>query len=131
MTYADWVTKATPEERGELSERIAMIIGTKEEARAAAKDRTERIQAGVEYNKAFEKLALAFINGGEKALAMNFTKEGCWYHGTTASGKRWSLQMNGGYTRRSRYCGTLYIEGEGCLFTSGRLDKTFEYILNN
>ncbi len=131
MTYADWITQASEEERVEMANRIRKIIGTKEDARALAKDRTERVKAASDYDKAFERLAKVFINNGEKALAMAFTKQGNEYYGVTASGKGWTLYGNCGATLRSRYCGTLYIEGIGCVFTSGRLEKVFDYILNN
>jgi len=132
MTYGDYVTKATPEERMEMRKRIEAIIGTKEQAKSWAKDLTERIQIASRYDKQFEKLAMVFYTNGEKALALNYTQiGGNSFKGVTASGKRWVLEGNMGWTNRSRYCGTLYIEGEGCIFTSGKLDRVFDYILNN
>ena len=41
------------------------------------------------------------------------------YHGITPSGKRFSIEGNSGWTNRSRHCFTLYLEGQGVVFTSG------------
>lgn len=132
MTYADYITNATPEERKAMKERIEAIIGTKEQAAAQAKDLSARITARSKWDKQYEKLAMVFFEHGEKALAMNFSKvNGNSFQGVTAGGKRWILEGNNGYCERSRYCGSLWIEGEGCIFTSGRLDRVFDYILNN
>lgn len=131
MTYADYITKATVEERIEMRKRVEAIIGTEEQAKATARDLSERIQKGFQYKKQFEKLAKVFWEHGDKALAMVYTQQGRRFKGVTASGKRWTLDGNCGWTERSRYCGTLYIEGEGVIFTSGRLDRVFDYILNN
>ena len=131
MTYGDYVTKATAEQRAEVRKRVEAIIGTKDQAIVNARDLSERIRMRAAYDRNFEKLAKIFYEHGEKALAMNFTQHGRSIRGVTASGKRWELYGNNGWTERSRYCGTLYIEGEGAVFTSGRLDRVFDYILNN
>jgi hypothetical protein len=131
MTYSDYVCKATSEEMEEIRKRIYAIIGTDDQIRETTPDRSQRIQKVAQWKKQFEKLAVVFFENGEKALAMNFTQSGRQFNGVTANGKRWTLYGNCGYSERSRYCGTLYIEGEGCVFTSGRLDKVFDYILNN
>lgn len=131
MTYSELITNATPEERMEVKSRIEKIIGTKEQAKSTARNLSERIQMGSAWEKQYEKLAKVFLEKGEKALSMNFTQHGRTCEGVTASGKKWILYGNCGWTERSRYCGTLYIEGIGTVFTSGRLDKCFDYILNN
>lgn len=132
MTYADYITKATPEERVEMRKRIEAIIGTKENAKAWGKDLSDKINRGMKWQKEFEKLSLIFFQHGEKALALNYTQiGGNSFKGVTANGKRWTLEGNNGWTERSRYCGTLYIEGEGTIFTSGRLDRAFDYILTH
>lgn len=132
MTYGDYITKATPEERVEMRKRVEAIIGTKEQAKSHGRDLSERIQYGEKWQREYEKLAKIFFEHGEKALAMNFTQiGGNSFKGVTANGKLWLLEGNNGWTTRSRYCGSLYIEGEGCIFTSGRLDRVFDYILNN
>lgn len=130
MTYADYISKATPEERKAVRERVEKIIGTQDQAKAMARNLTERIQMASKWQKEFEKLSKIFFEHGEKALAMHFTQHGRTFEGVTASGKKWILTGNNGWTERSRYCGTLYIEGEGTIFTSGKLDKVFDYILN-
>ena len=131
MTYAELINKATPEQRQEVRERIEKIIGTKEQAKAMATSLSERIQNASRWDKEYEKLAKVFLEKGDTALAMHFVCKGGIYEGVTASGKAWSLYMNSGYSQRSRYCGTLYIEGKGTVFTSGKLDKVFDYILND
>lgn len=131
MTYAEMISRATVEERRELRERIEKIIGTKAQARERGKDLSERIQNQSQWDKQYEKLAKVFLEHGAEALSMNFTQKGRWFEGVTVSGKKWILEGNNGWTERSRYCGSLYIEGIGTVFTSGRLDKVFDYILNN
>lgn len=130
-SYADLITRATPEERAEVRRRVEMIIGTQDQAAATASNLTERIQKRSAWNKQYEKLAKLFLENGEKALSMVFTQNGRTFRGVTVSGKRWMLDGNNGWTTRSRYCGTLYIEGEGTIFTSGRLDRAFDYILTH
>ena len=129
MTYGELITKASPEERAEIRSRIEKIIGTKEYAMRIASDLTERIQNASRWQKEYEKLAKVFLENGEKALAMNFIQKGHFYEGVTASGKKWELEGNNGWTERSRYCGRLWIEGEGPVFTSGKLDRVFDYIM--
>lgn len=131
MTYSELITKATVDQRKEVVSRIEKIIGTKKQAMDAGQDLTERIQNANRWQKEYEQLAKVFLENGDKALAMNFMQKGRSYEGVTASGKKWMLEANHGWTARSRYCGSLWIEGEGTVFTSGRLDKVFDYILNN
>lgn len=131
MTYAEWMSKATAEQRQEVRNRVEKIIGSKEQAKAGATDLSERINRGNKWQKQFELLSMVFFEHGEKALAMHFIQKGHTYEGVTASGKKWILEGNNGWTERSRYCGSLYIQGIGTVFTSGRLDKVFDYILNN
>ena len=45
-----------------------------------------------------------------------------------ASGKDAWIEWNNGYTMRSWNCVSLYVAGEGCLFTSGTIDTVIEYI---
>jgi hypothetical protein len=131
MTYSELISKATPDERKALADRIIKIIGTQEQAKETAQDLTERVQKATAWRKEYERLSKVFLEHDEKALAMNFVQKGRSFEGVTAGGKKWFLDANHGWTQRSRYCGTLYIEGIGTIFTSGRLDKAFEYILNN
>jgi len=50
--------------------------------------------------------------------------------GYTPKGKRVEWYRNHGHTRRSLYCGTLFIDGE-TIFTSGTVAKCFEYIFTH
>ena len=130
-SYGELISKATPEQRKEVLERVIRIIGTAEQNTCCIKDLTARVQARAIWQKEYEKLAKVFLEHGAEALSMNFYQRGRDYEGVTVKGKKWTLDMNHGWTERSRYCGTLWIEDEGTVFTSGRLDKVFDYILNN
>ena len=130
MTYAELMSKATVEQRMEVRERVERIIGKKADAKALARSTSERIAIASKWDKQFEALAKVFFEHGEKALAMHFVQMGSTCKGVTASGKHWVYEGNNGWTNRSRTCGSLYIEGEGTVFTSGRIDKVFDYILN-
>lgn len=118
------------EKRLEITGRIQMIIGKKEDWITPNMDTGDRIKARMDYDKLFEKLAKIWVKYGDKALAMAFTDHGGYKVGVTPNGKKWTLDMNGGWTTRSRHCGTLRIDGE-CIYTSGTLAKAFEYILEN
>ena len=131
MTYSQLISNATVEERREVTARIEKIIGTKKQAMEAAESLTERIENASRWEKEYEKLAKIFLENGAEALAMVFMQKGNSFEGVTVSGKKWFLERNNGWTQRSRYCGTLYIQDVGTVFTSGRLDKVFEYILTN
>lgn len=131
MTYSQLISNATVEERREVTARIEKIIGTKKQAMEAAESLTERIENASRWEKEYEKLAKIFLENGAEALAMVFMQKGNSFEGVTVSGKKWFLERNNGLTQRSRYCGTLYIQDVGTVFTSGRLDKVFEYILTN
>ena len=130
MTYAELMSRASIEQRKEVQSRVIKIIGTQEQATAFATDLTERVQARTRWNNEYEKLAKVFLENGDKALAMNFIQKGRSFEGVTASGRKWYLDANHGMTARSRYCGSLWVEGEGTVFTSGKLEKVFDYILN-
>ena len=130
-SYSELISKATPEQRREVTERVFKIIGTAEQNTCCIKDLTERVQARARWQKEYEALAKVFLEHGAEALSMNCYQRGRDFEGVTVNGKKWTLDMNHGWTERSRYCGALWIEGEGTIFTSGRLDKVFDYILNN
>lgn len=130
MTFGELISKASMNQRKEMNERVIKLIGTEEEAKKMAHDLEERIRFASAWRRNYEKLAKIFLEHGDKALAMTIIQEGCEFHGITASGKNWVLYLNNGITVRSRYCGTLNIDGE-TIFTSGKLDKVFEYIMNN
>lgn len=119
------------EEQNEARKRIQMIIGKKEDAIHEGMSRDQRIKARFDYDKMFEKMAKVYVKHGERALAMQYTDTGAIKKGTTPNGKQWVLCGNCGWSERSRYCGSLYIEGMGTIFTSGTLAKAFEYILEN
>lgn len=116
--------------RAEIRRRIVAIIGSEEAVTCNIKNLVERIKARQAWNRSYERLEKVFYKHGARALAMNFTQNGRTFQGVTAGGKKWILYGNNGWTERSRYCGTLTIDGKA-IFTSGRLDKVFDYILDD
>lgn len=127
MTYAELPL----EERLSLSEKIKKIIGTKDSWITESMDLSTKITQRSKYDKTFEKLAKVFLKYGDKGLSMNFTDNGSYKEGVTVSGKKWILYMNNGFTNRSWTCGSLFIEGEGNIFTSGTIERSFEYIFTH
>ena len=121
----------TLEEQNKGRQMIENIIGSQGDWIKPDMDCSKRIKARASYDKLFDKLAKVYAEHGDKALAMEYTSNGAFKEGTTPNGKKWVLVMNSGWTERSRHCGTLTIEGEGTIFTSGTIAKAFEYILTH
>ena len=118
------------EERIRVTRMIQKIIGTKEDAVKDITGTGARIQAYSNYDKLFEKLAKVWVKNGDKALSMQYTWCGSYGYGVTPKGKSWTFDMNTyGWTDRCHHCGSLYIEGEGTIFTSGTLARAFERIM--
>ena len=118
------------DERIRVTKMIQKIIGTKEDAVDGINGTGARIQAYSNYDKLFDKLAKVWVKNGDKALSMQYTWNGSYGQGVTPTGKRWMFDMNTyGWTERCHHCGSLYIEGEGTIFTSGTLARAFERIL--
>ena len=123
----------TKEQRKTINNRIDAMIGSHAEHREAIKNMTlsDRVNATDKYNKMREKLFKIAEKYGEKALVITMIQDGNTAYGVTADGKQFRWVGNNGYAMRSRYCGTLEIEGNGTVFTSGTVAKAYEYILNN
>lgn len=123
----------TFEERVAINERIDAMIGSRNDLNESIKymDLSNKISARDKYNKLREKLFKIAEKNGEKALTLTMIQDGNTASGVTAQGKKFVWTINFGYSIRSRYCGSLYIEGIGTVFTSGTVAKAFEYILNN
>ena len=123
----------TFDERVAINERIDAMICSYIDFNESIKDLSlsDRITARDKYNKLREKLFKIAEEKGEKALTLTLIQEGNTARGVTANGKKFVWTINYGYSIRSRYCGSLYIEGIGTVFTSGTVAKAFEYILNN
>lgn len=120
------------EERARVAEMIYNIIGKREDQITADMSRDDRIKTRFEYDKLFDKLAKVWAKYGDKALATQYTDRGAIKEGTTPNGKKWQFYMNSyGWTHRTHHCGSLYIEGVGCVFTSGTMAKAFERIFEN
>ena len=123
----------TFEERIAINERIDAMIGSRDDLNKSIENLSlsEKITARDKYNKLREKLFKIAEQNGEKALTLTLIQNGNTATGVTANGKKFVWTINYGYSKRSRYCGSLYIEGIGTVFTSGTVAKAFEYILNN
>lgn len=118
------------ETRMRVTEMIQKVIGTKAECVNDKMTREERIKARFNYDKLFEKLAKIWVKNGDKALSMNYMDYGSFLKGVTPNGKRWQFDWNSwGWTERTHHCGTLWIEGQGCIFTSGTVARAFERIM--
>ena len=123
----------TTDERIAINARIDLMVGSKKDLENSIKDMdlSDKITARDKYNKLREKLFKIAEKNGEKALTLTLIQDGNTASGVTAQGKKFIWSANFGYSIRSRYCGSLYIEGIGTVFTSGTVAKAFEYILNN
>lgn len=123
----------TFEERKAINERIDKMIGTDEQQRirVAGLDLTERINDNNHYRKMREKLFKIAEKEGVEALCSVLIGTRGYCNGVTKSGKRFVFVGNNGMTIRSRYCGSLWIEGVGTVFTSGTIDKVLTYVLHN
>lgn len=123
----------TFEERVEINERIDKMIGSREQQRTRVQSMSleDRINSNNHYNKMREKLFKIAEKEGAAALSTVIIQSGKWIEGVTASGKKYIWDGNNGLTERSRYCGSLYIQGVGTVFTSGTLAKAVEYIINS
>lgn len=123
----------TTSERISINQRIDFLIGSREQFRQEIEkmDLCDRIKEREQYNKIREKLEKIAEKYGEKALIVTLIQDENSVKGVTACGKTFFWTPNCGLEKRSRYCGSLYIDGIGTIFTSGTITKVFEYILNN
>lgn len=123
----------TLEERREANKLIDKMIGSQEQQREITSHMTleDRIRSHNEYRKMREKLMKIAEKEGIESLNLVIITCGRSGHGVTKSGKKFVWEGNNGYTMRSRYCGSLYVEGVGTVFTSGTIAKVAEYIFNN
>lgn len=123
----------TFEERVEVNKLIDKMIGSREQQREITSNMTleNRIRSNSEYQKMREKLMKIAEKEGVDKLNLVIITCGRVGNGVTKSGKKFVWEGNNGFTMRSRYCGSLYIEGIGTVFTSGTIAKATEYIINN
>ena len=123
----------TLKERNEALDRIYCMIGTPDQQRerAAKYSLQERIRSNKKYHETKERLLKIAEKEGIKALCSVSIVVGNYCSGLTANKKKYIWEGNNGYTERSRYCGSLYIEGMGTVFTSGRIEKVVEYLIKN
>lgn len=123
----------TFEERVEVNKLIDKMLGSREQQREITSNMTleNRIRSNSEYQKMREKLMKIAEKEGIENLNLVIITCGRSGNGVTKSGKKFVWEGNNGFTERSRYCGSLYIEGVGTVFTSGTIAKVAEYIINN
>lgn len=123
----------TFEERVEINNRIDLMIGSREQQRTRVADweLKDKINSNNHYNKMREHLFKIAEKEGVEALTLTLITYGRTNEGVTAKGKKFVWEGNNGFTERSRYCGSLYIQGIGTVFTSGTIAKAVEYIINN
>ena len=123
----------TFEERVEVNKIIDKMVGSRERQREITSNMTleNRIKSNSEYQKMREKLMKIAEKEGIENLNLVIITCGRSGNGVTKSGKKFVWEGNNGVTERSRYCGSLYIEGVGTVFTSGTIAKVAEYIINN
>lgn len=115
--------------RWAVVEKRYMVVVAKADSREEAVAMKAEIEKADAEKRASEKAKKAEI----KKLTEDFKVElsnNAVQHGVTKSGKQYTLVGNNGMEKRSRYCYTLYIDGE-CVYTSGTLSKAVEYIVNN
>ena len=123
----------TFEERVEVNKLIDKMLGSRERQREITSNMSleGRIRSNSEYQKMREKLMKIAEKEGIENLNLVIITCGRIGKGVTKSGKKFVWEGNNGFTERSRYCGSLYIEGVGTVFTSGTIAKVAEYIINN
>lgn len=123
----------TLDERIKADAIIDGIVGTWEEHRKELQGRAieERIKETNSYRKIRESLLKIAENDGVDSLYFASVMHGGVANGITKSGKKYTWVQNNGFSVSSRYCGTLYIEGMGTVFTRGKIDKIISYIINN
>lgn len=123
----------TFEERVKVDKIIDKMVGSREQQREITSNMTleNRIRSNNEYQKMREKLMKIAEKEGIENLNLVIITCGRSGNGVTKSGKKFVWEGNNGVTERSRYCGSLYIEGIGTVFTSGTIAKVAEYIINN
>ena len=123
----------TINERISVNQRIDLLIGSREQFREEVEkmDLCDRIKERDRYDKLRDKLEKIAEKYGEKALTLTLIQDGNSVKGVSACGKTFFWTPNCGLEKRSRYCGSLYIDGIGTIFTSGTITKVFEYVLNN
>jgi hypothetical protein len=123
----------TREERAEIERRIDLMVGSREQQRknTEAMRLEERINSNNQYEKTRASLLKIAEKEGLEALSTVLIQYGRTNSGVTASGKKFIWEGNNGWTARSRYCGSLWIEGVGTVFTSGAIAKVLDYIIKN
>ena len=123
----------TGKDRKEALERIYSMIGTPDRQREKVANFSlqDRIRSNANYNETKERLLKIAEKNGVEALCKVMIVTGSYSSGLTANNKKYVWQGNNGYCERSRYCGSLYIEGMGTVFTSGRIEKAVEYLIKN
>jgi len=122
----------TTEERNQIDDIIDLLIGSEEEHRQSTKGKelSQIINSNFKYRAMREELVAIAEKYGVKTMQVTLITCGNDAKGYTPAGKKVVWIRNSGWTMRSRYCGTLKIEGE-TIYTSGSIAKCFAYMINN
>lgn len=113
---------------------VERLIANAEKRFDKAEEKVEayhRELAAVEDLKAKEELMKKEFEAEQKEWAKDGITLERRYHGITPNGKRFSIEGNSGWTNRSRHCFTLYLEGQGVVFTSGEFWRAYGVVKNN
>ena len=105
-------------DRAEARRRIEAILGERSSLGT--------FQGRMRWDRQYEQLMKLAEKEGLEILSLVLVDG----HGITASGKQAVWIANTGMTERSRYCGTLIIEGK-TIFTSGTLIRAFKHLAEN
>ena len=113
---------------------VERLIANAEKRFSKAEEKVEAYHKELEEEadlKAKEELRKKEFEAEQKEWAKDGITLERRYHGITPNGKRFSIEGNSGWTNRSRHCFTLYLEGQGVVFTSGEFWRAYGVIKNN
>jgi len=122
----------TRKEKTQVNDIIDLLIGSETEHRQSmeGKELSQIINSNFKYRAMRADLMAIAEKYGVKTMQVTLITCGNDAKGYTPTGKKVLWIRNSGWTMRSRYCGTLKIEGE-TIYTSGSIAKCFAYMINN
>lgn len=136
------VNKEDIKKNGAWFDLFGAEADVEEVQRAIANAEKRMAKAEEELDKHLAEVAeIADLQEKERLMALEFEQEQKeWakdgitlesrYLGITPSGKRFDIYSNSGWTKRSRHCFTLRIDGQ-TIFTSGEFWRAYQVIKNN
>lgn len=111
----------------ELKDRIERAERRTQKAEAAYTEHVKEVEA-IEDLKRKEELQRLEFEAEQREWAKDGITLEARYRGKTPKGKGFSIVGNNGWTNRSRHCFTLYLEGQGVVFTSGEFWRAYGVI---